>query len=509
MKQGKVYLVGAGPGSPGLITVKGLDCLKRADVIIYDNLVDDSLLQSARPDSEKIYVGKMASRHTREQAEINRLLVEKAKEGRVVVRLKGGDPFVLGRGGEEAEALAQDHVPFEVVPGVSSATAVPAYAGIPVTHRGLASHFTVVTGHEDVSKAESGVPWENLAKLEGTLVILMGVGNLSEIVEALVQNGRSPSTPVAVIAEGTWPSQKTVVGTLADIADKAASSGIKPPSVIVVGEVVSLQERLHWFDDLPLFGKRILVTRARHQAGGLIELLSERGASPVEMPVIDIQGVSDTRELDGALLNVENYDWIVFTSVNGVEAFFQRLRALNGDARSLKGVKIGAIGPATSEALQKHGVYADYLPDVYTSDGLVAGLENQNIGGSRFLLPRADIAGRELAEGIARLGAEVHEVTVYRTVMPGEVPPKAKQMILDGEIDVVTLTSPSTITNLLSLMGDQRGFVQRATIACIGPVTAAEAAGAGLAVDIVAKEHTIAGLVEATERYFQAAGKET
>ena len=509
MKQGKVYLVGAGPGSPGLITVKGLACLKRADVIIYDNLVDDSLLQSARPDSEKIYVGKMASRHTREQAEINRLLVEKAKEGRVVVRLKGGDPFVLGRGAEEAEALAQDHVPFEIVPGVSSATAVPAYAGIPVTHRGLASHFTVVTGHEDVTKAESGVPWDNLAKLEGTLVILMGVGNLSEIVEALVQNGRSPSTPVAAITEGTWPSQKTVVGTLADIADKAASSGIKPPSVIVVGEVVSLGERLRWTDYLPLFGKRILVTRARHQAGGLIELLSERGASPVEMPVIDIQGVSDTRELDRALLDVENYDWIVFTSVNGVEAFFQRLRALNGDARSLKGIKIGAIGPATSEASQKHGVYADYLPDVYTSDGLVAGLENQNIGGSRFLLPRADIAGRKLAEGIARLGAEVHEVTFYRTAMPGEVPPKAKQMILDGEIDVVTLTSPSTVTNLLSLMGDQRGFVQRATIACIGPVTAAEAAGAGLAVDIVAKEHTIAGLVEATERYFQAAGKET
>ncbi|NQT47598.1 MAG: uroporphyrinogen-III C-methyltransferase [Chloroflexi bacterium] len=503
MRQGKVYLVGAGPGSPGLITVKGLDCLCRADVVVYDNLVDESLLQSARPDAEKIYVGKIAECHTMAQSEINKLLVERANNGAMVVRLKGGDPFVLGRGGEEAEALAENDIPFEIVPGVSSATAVPAYAGIPVTHRGLASYFTVVTGHEDVSKAETSIPWDNLASRGGTLVILMGVENLSDIADKLVGGGRSPSTPVAAITEGTWPSQQTVVGTLADIADKAAASGLGPPSVIVVGEVASLRERLRWFDNLPLFGKRILVTRARHQANALSKLLAERGALPVLLPVIEIQDLSHTARLDEALASIESYHWILFTSVNGVEAFFRRLRARNMDARSLKGVKIGAIGPATAKALEQQGVYADYLPHTYTSEGLLKGLEGQNIEGCRFLLPRADIAGEQLARGIANMGAEVHDVAAYRTVVPEGIPPEARQMLLDGEIDVVTFTSPSTVTNLLSLMGEQRGFVQRATIACIGPVTAAEAAREGLAVDIVAEEHTVAGLVEAVERRFE------
>ena len=503
MKQGTVYLVGAGPGSPSLITVRGLDCIRGADVIVYDNLIDESLVQSAPPDAEKIYVGKMAGSHTLAQDDINELLVEKARSGQVVVRLKGGDPFLLGRGGEEAEALVENNIPFEVVPGVSSAMAVPAYAGIPVTHRGLASHVTVVTGHEDLSKAESSVPWDILAEGGGTLVILMGVGNLSDIVDKLMENGRPPSTPVAAIREGTWPGQQTDVGTLADIADKTAASGLRPPSVIVVGEVVGLREKLRWFDNLPLFGKRVLVTRAKHQAGALVETLAERGAVPVEMPVIDIQALPDAAVLDEALAKLEWYQWIVFTSVNGVEAFFRRMRALNLDARSLKGIKVGAIGPATASALERYGVYADYRPHPYTSEGLLAGLESQNIQGCRFLLPRADIASRELAEGIVRLGAEAHDVAVYRTVAPEEIPQKVKQMLLDGEIDIVTFASPSAVANLLGLMGEQRGFVQRATIACIGPVTTAEAARAGLAVDIVATEHTVVGLVEAIERHFE------
>ena len=403
--------------------------------------------------------------------------------------------------------MAQEHVPFEVVPGVSSATAVPAYAGIPVTHRRLAAHFTVVTGHDAVGSTGGGVRWEDLAAQGGTLVILMGMGNVSEIAGRLVEGGLPSETPVAAIAEGTWPGQQTVTGTLADIADRAVASGLKPPAVIVVGEVVNLHQKLRWFDRLPLFGKRVLVTRAPHQAGPLVRLLSDRGAMPVEMPVMAIEEVSDTAEVDKALRNLDSYDWVLLTSANGVEAFFRRLGDLGLDARALKDVKVGAIGPATAEALEQHGIRADFVPDVYTSEGLVAGLADRQVAGCRFLLPRADIAGRTLTEGIARLGAEAHEIAMYRTVMPPEVSPGARRMIVDGDIDVITLASPSAVANLMTIMGEQRGFVQRATIACIGPVTAEAAADLGLTVDIVAGEHTIAGLVEAMEDYFGTGGR--
>ncbi len=501
MKRGKVYLVGAGPGEPSLITVKGLACLKRADVVIYDYLINDALLDSVHPEAEKICVGKTSRYHTREQGDINQLLIEKAKGGKVVARLKGGDPFILGRGGEEAEALARNHVPFEVVPGVSSATAVPAYAGIPVTYRGMASSFAVITGHEDPGKGKSSIAWEKLATGVDTLVFLMGVGNLPQIVKQLVDNGRAPSTPIAVIREGSEPSQETMVGTLTDIIGKVAESNFNPPAVIVVGEVVGLREKLRWFDSRPLFGKRILVTRAQHQASALGRLLTEHGARPVEMPVIEIQAVSNTAELDQAILHLDGYQWIVFTSVNGVEAFFQRLRALNLDARSLKGTRIGVIGPATAEALEKHGLRPDYFPQTYTSEGFVAGLKNFDIARCRFLLPRADIAGKELAEGIAQMGAQVHDVTAYKTILASEAISRAKQVLSAGEIDVVTFTSSSTVTNLLALLGSAREI--RAKVACIGPITAATAAGAGLRVDIVAQEHTIPGLVEAMERHFE------
>lgn len=509
MQRGKVYLVGAGPGSPGLITVKGLDCLKSADVVIYDQLIDKVLLDSAPPGAERIYAGKSSRRHALEQDEINRLLVEKAREGKVVVRLKGGDPFVLGRGGEEAEALAQNRIPFEVVPGVSSAIAVLAYAGIPITHREMASSFAVITGHEADSKTGSGIAWDKLATGTDTLVFLMGVANLPHIVNRLIEYGKAPSTPIALIKNGTLPSQQTVVGTLADITDKVAESKLSPPAVIVVGEVVKLRDRLRWFDNLPLFGKRILVTRARHQASGLSRLLAERGAVPVELPVIDIQPVSDTEELDEALLHLEKYHWVLFTSANGVEAFFRRLYALNLDARWLRGIKVGAIGPATAEALKQHGLRPDYLPQNYTTDGLVAGLKPQHIKGCRFLLPRADIAGKELAQGIAELGAEVHEVTTYRTVPPRDTASDARKMLASGEIDIVTFTSSSTVTNLLAVLGGERQTLQKAKIACIGPQTGVTAARAGLRVDIVAQEHTIPGLVEAMEQHFGIGGKET
>ena len=508
MKKGKVYLVGAGPGDAGLITVKGLGCLRQADVIIYDRLLDTGLLDSAPPEAEKIYVGKTPNYHAKKQAEINQLLVEKAKEGKTVVRLKGGDPFLLGRGGEEAEALVQAHIPFEVVPGVSSAIAVPAYAGIPVTHRRLSSSLTIITGHEDPTKDSSSIAWDKLATGADTLVFLMGVGNLPQIVRQLVKNGRAPTTPVALIKDGTGPRQETIVGTLNDITDKAASKSFSPPAVIVVGDVVRLRDRLRWFDNKPLFGKRVLVTRACTQASSLSRLLLEHGAQPIEMPAIEIKAIPSSEELDQAILDLESYQWLVFTSANGVKPFFERLYSLNRDARWLKDIKIGAIGPATARALETRGLWLDYLPQVYTSQGFLAGLKSRNIAGCRFLLPRADIATRELADGITRLGAEVHEVTAYRTVPATEAISQGKQMLMSGEIDIITFASSSTVTNLLSLISGEQEVLERVTVACIGPVTAATAAKAGLKVDIVAQEHTIPGLVEAMELYFQRGGKE-
>ena len=505
MKTGKVYLVGAGPGDTSLITVKGLECLTQADVIIYDRLLDKRLLDSAPTEAERLYVGKAAGQHAKEQSEVNQLLVEKAKAGKTVVRLKGGDPFVLGRGGEEAEVLARHHIPFEVVPGVSSAVAVPAYAGIPVTHRGLASSFAVITGHEDPSKASSSIAWGKLATGVDTLVFLMGLQNLPKIVAKLLEHGRPPNTPVAVIKDGTRPEQKTTVGSLKDIVAKAEESRLSPPAVVVVGEVVRLREKLRWFDNRPLFGKRILVTRARHQASVLSKLLSERGAQPIELPAIDIQATAHTEELDQAISNLEHYQWIVFTSVNGVEAFFQRLYSLNLDTRALNGLKIGSIGPATAKALEARGIIPDYTPEVYTSEGLIAGLRSWGIAGERFLLPRADIADKELTTGITQLGADVHEIAVYRTVPAAGAIVQARQMLLSGEIDVVTFTSSSTVSNLVAVF-KEKPAINNAKVACIGPQTANTATKAGLRVDIVASEHTIPGLVDAIEEYFKKEG---
>ncbi len=506
MKAGKVYLVGAGPGDPELISVKAVNCLKKADVIVYDHLLDERLLDAASSEAERIYVGKTAGEHTMPQDAINQLLVSKAKEGKIVVRLKGGDPFVLGRGGEEAETLVQNDIPFEVIPGITAAIAVPAYAGIPVTHRGLASSFAVITGHEDPRKNSSSIDWEKLATGVDTLIFLMGMKNLPEIVTKLMEYGRPPNTPIAVIKEGTRPEQETVVGNLGDIVAKAEKYRLTAPAVIVVGNVVRLREKLRWFDNRPLFGKRILVTRARRQASTLSRLLSERGAQPIELPAIDIQTVADSEELDKAISDLEHYNWIIFTSVNGVDAFWQRLHNLKLDSRALSGLRVGAIGPATAQALETIGIVPDYVPEVYTSEGIIAGLKNQNIVGQRFLLPRADIADEELVQGVCRLGASVHEIIAYRTVPATEAITQAKQMIISGEIDVITFTSSSTVSNLVAAFGEEPLAANGAKVACIGPKTAKTAAESGLSVDIMAKEQTIPGLVTAIEEYF---GKET
>jgi uroporphyrinogen III methyltransferase/synthase len=506
MEHGKVYLIGAGPGDAGLITVKGLKYLKKADVVIYDRLIDDSLLEEASPGSEKIYVGKGRGCHAMEQKEISLLLIEKARQGKTVARLKGGDPFVLGRGGEEAEILKANNISFEVVPGVSSAYAVPAYAGIPVTHRRLASSFTVITGHEDPEKGESSINWSRISTGSDTLVFLMGMGNLAHIVDKLIQNGRLPSTPVAVISRGASPEQRTVTGTLADIGSRAQKEGFEPPAVIVVGEVVKLREQIRWFDNLPLFGRRIMVTRAEHQIKELSRLLMERGALPVEMPVIKIRPPGDWKELDRAIQNLGSYDWIIFTSVNAVEIFWKRLKAKKLDARHFASIKIGAIGPATASAIEARGLCPDYIPRTYTSRGLLAGLSKKDIGGSRVLLPRADIAGDELNRGLVQIGAEVHQVTAYKTAKVIKPAAQAVQMLLNGEIDVVTFTSASTVDGLRDILDKKWEAIKQARLACIGPITAKTLAAKGLKADIVAREHTMIGLVNAIEQYFVGKG---
>ena len=494
---GKVYLVGAGPGDPELVTVKAAKCLAEADVVIYDRLVDDRLLIEVPSKAELIYVGKKAGHHTLKQPEINQLLADKAKEGKIVVRLKGGDPFLLGRGGEEAEALSDVGIPFEVVPGITSSTAVPAYAGIPVTHRGLASSVGIVTGHEDPTKGNSSIAWEKLATGVDTLVFLMGMGNLAQIVDELIRNGRPPSTPVAIIREGTSPRQQTLVGTLADIAAKATESGIQSPALIVVGEVVRLRERLRWYDNQPLFGKRVLVTRSRRQASVLSQLLVRHGVLSVELPTIEIQVIPDNRDLDQAIAHLPDYSWLIFTSVNGVEIFFGHLHDLGRDSRALGGVRLCAIGPATAAALERFGLIADRIPPEYIGEAIAESLQEENIAGKRILLPRSEAATAELVTRLDQLGAKVDEIAIYRTVLPQADPGSGKQMLLAGEIDITTFTSSSTVKHLVSLLGSEWQAVNRTRVACIGPVTAATAAHLGVRVDVVAKEHTIPGLVQA------------
>ncbi len=380
--------------------------------------------------------------------------------------------------------------------------AVPAYAGIPVTYRGRASSFAVITGHEDPSKDNSSINWEKLAMGVDTLVFLMGVQNLHQIVAELLEHGRPPDTPVAVIKDGTRPEQKTVVGSLKDIVTRVSENRLRPPAVIIVGEVIRLREKLRWFDNRPLFGKRVLVTRARHQASALSQLLSEYGAQPIELPAIDIQAIENTGELDQAISNLGQYQWLVFTSVNGVEAFFRRLDSLNLDSRALKNLRIGAIGPATARAVDDKGIIPDYIPEVYTSEGIITGLRGLDIAGQRFLLPRAEIADEELTDGISQLGAEVHEIAVYRTVPAAEAICRAREMLVSGSIDVITFTSSSTVSNLVAVFDGEQPAINSARIACIGPKTANTAARAGLRVDIIAGEQTIPGLVTAIEEYF-------
>ena len=498
---GTVYLVGAGPGDPGLITVKGLRCLESADVVVYDRLVDERLLDRAPRDVEIVDVGKLPGDRPDRQSSINSLLVDRAKEGKRVVRLKGGDPFVFGRGGEEAAALAKAGIPFEVVPGVTSAIAAPAYAGIPLTHRGYASTFTVLTGSEAPDKADSPIAWDKLAQLGGTIVVLMGWDNLETIAATLVREGRSPDTPVALVQWGSETYQRTVVGTLSDVFDRARESGLAPPVVAVIGEVVGLREALRWFDNRPLFGKRVLVTRSRRQAGALSELLSLEGAEPLEVPTIEVQPLADTAELDEALRRLGRYDWVVFTSANTVEAVFDRLAAAGLDARAFHASKVAAIGSATAASLGGRGITADLVPEKPVSETMAENLGEQIAAGDSVLLPRADIARDVLREGLAARGVIVDDVVAYKTVMPEESMQRIRDLLGEG-VDVVTFTSSSTVANLAKSLNGDVARLGGAKVACIGPVTAATAREVGMDVDIVAEMSTVAGLVDSIKAYF-------
>jgi uroporphyrinogen III methyltransferase/synthase len=507
-KKGIVYLVGAGPGDPGLLTIKAKACLEEADVVIYDYLANDAFLEHADEKAELIYVGKKGGSHTMRQEDINRLIVDKAQRGLTVVRLKGGDPFIFGRGGEEAEELVKAGVPFEVVPGVTSAIAVPAYAGIPLTHRDYTSTVAFITGHEDPTKEASSIAWDKLATGVGTLVFLMGVGKLPQIAKSLMANGRTADTPVALIHRGTVPGQKTVVGTLQDIAERAQKEGLKPPAIIVVGEIVKLREKLNWFEKKPLFGKRIVVTRARQQASEFLAHLTELGAACVEFPTIQVVPPKSWNALDRAIMRLERYQWLLFTSVNGVRYFFNRVKDLGFDVRELKGARIGAIGPKTAQAIQKKGFSPDLVPNEYRAEAVVEAFKQWDVKGARILLPRASEAREILPLELTKMGASVDEVPAYQTVTPEHDKGVIKGMLEEGEIEMVTFTSSSTVTNFVGMFRGERQHLKEwmahVAVACIGPITARTAEKEGLSVSLIPKEYTIDALTNAILQYFSS-----
>lgn len=504
--KGIVYLIGAGPGSPELITVKGKECLQRADVIIYDHLVNESVLSLGEADAELIYVGKKSGHHTVGQKEINSLLVEKATKGLTVARLKGGDPFIFGRGGEEAVELSKAGIRFEVIPGVTSAITVPAYAGIPLTHREHSSTVCFITGHEDPFKDRSSINWDAIAKSSGTLVFLMGIGNLDKIAERLIVNGRPSNSPVAVIANGTMPAQRTIIGNLADIGQKVKDADLTPPGVIVVGDVVNLRSYLNWFESRPLFGKRILVTRPQDQAEGFIRALSELGAQYLLFPTIKIIPPASWKDLDRAIDGLSRYDWIIFTSVNGVKYFFERLNGAKKDARHLNGIKIGVIGPKTKAALMARGVSADLTPDKYWAECVVEELEGYPLEGKRVLLPRPAIARDYIPTKLKDLGAIVDVVEAYQTVRPEYSQDQLGELFKNGRIDMITFMSPSAVDSFLALFEGKSIYeeIPKVEVACIGPITAQKATESGLKVTIIPDEYTMEGLTRAiVESYRQ------
>jgi uroporphyrinogen III methyltransferase/synthase len=500
---GKVYLVGAGPGDPGLITLRGKQLLERAQVVVYDYLANPKLLAHVPQDAERIYAGKKGGGlHAFTQERINQILVEHAQAGKMVVRLKGGDPFIFGRGAEEIQALVAEGIAFEVVPGVTSATAAATYAGIPITHRQYTASVTFLTGHEDPGKKESNLAWDKLATGAGTLVVYMGIKTLPIITQTLMEHGRDPDTPVAVVRWASTPQQRSVVGTLATITDIVNKADIKPPALIIIGEVVRLRDTIDWYERRPLFGRRIVVTRTREQASDLVALLEEHGAECLECPTIHIEPVADPSVLNQALGEINSYDWVLFTSLNAVRYFFARLEELGRDSRVLGPVRVAAVGRATADALRGHGIRADLVPEQFTAEGLTDALVRTGVKGTRILLPRALKARDVLPEGLRAAGAEVVIAPIYQNVLPPDRKKELRDLLAQGDIDMITFTSSSTVTNFLQMLeaagpDELHQLLAGVQLAAIGPITAATLREHGLRVDIQPEQYTIGAMVSA------------
>ena len=493
MAVGTVYLVGAGPGDPGLVTRRALELVREADAVVYDRLIPTGLVAEARADAELRYVGKEPGRPSMEQESINALLVELAQAGKNVVRLKGGDPFVFGRGGEEAQTLAAAGVPFEVVPAVTSGIAAPAYAGIPVTHRDEASAVALITGHEDPAKPESAIDWDALARFPGTLVFYMGVKQLPEIARRLIEAGRDADTPAAVVERGTLPGQRSVVATLGTVAERAVAEGVKPPAITLVGGVAKLADEIAWLDRRPLNGRTVAVTRARAQASGLARRLARLGADVVETPAIRIQPRAVEGEIAEAVRAIAFYALVCVTSPNGASLLLDAIEAVGGDARSLAGVRVAAIGPGTARELAQRGIRADVVAAVSTAEGLLDALAQTDVAGERVLVARAAEARDALPEGLAQRGAEVDMVALYDTVAEAL---GSDELASLERADFVTFTSSSTVRFLLEAL-DGSQFPRSAKVVSIGPITSATAREMGLDVHAEAARHDIDGLVDA------------
>lgn len=502
----KVSLVGAGPGDPGLLTIRGREILASADVIVYDALANSSLLELAKPGAELIYVGKVADAHALPQAQINELLAAKAREKGHVARLKGGDPYIFGRGGEEAEYLVDQGIPFEEVPGISSAIAAPAYAGIPLTHRDFVSSVTIITGHEKPGKSDSSHNWHAFAQSGSTLVFVMGMKNLGEICASLINAGMDPQTPAAVIYRGTTLMQRSLTAPLGALPQAAVQAGLANPAVIVVGKVVSLKDKLDWFSQKPLLGRTIVVTRAREQASDLAQSLADLGARVLQCPSIAIKPLASYEACDTSLERLYEYGWLIFTSVNGVKYFWQRLDKAGKDARCLAGCKVAAIGPATAAALRKAGINPDLVPETYVAEAVAAALiarEGGKLEGMRILLPRAAKARMALPDALASAGAVVDIVPIYETVPACAEIAEVRAVLADGKLDCVAFGSSSTVENFLELLpATEIARHPETLLAAIGPVTAATLAKHGLEAGIKPQQYTIPALIAAIVEKF-------
>ncbi len=500
MNSGTVYLIGAGPGDPGLLTLRAAAALQRADVLLYDALASDAIVAMVPVSCERIFVGKRGGNHAMPQGEIEALMVQKARAGKTVARLKGGDPFVFGRGGEEAQTLHQAGIPFEIVPGITSAIAAPAYAGIPVTHRDFNTAFTVLTGHEDPEKSSSTIDWAKLADPHRTLVLLMAMGNLETIARQLSDHGLSSDTPVAVIQDGTRPTQRTVTGTLGTIADDIRASGLEAPAIVIVGDVVTLRGELQWFDSTPLFGKRVLITRPAHQAEQFARALYARGIEPLLGSTIAIVPPDDIHGAHREIDRLAEYAWLVFTSQNGVDAFFDRLNSLNADARYIAHTKVAALGAKTAERLRENGIRANLVPPAYISEEVARSLIEATREGERILIYRAQEARDVLPEMLEDAGRVPTVVAAYKTIF--DVDPDFAGKV--ARADILTFTSASTVRGFVELLGGDVAAIAATRgklIACIGPITAETAENSGLHVDVVADVYTTEGLLDALEAH--------